>query len=134
MTVPQNPNLPRDQLAGLVYSFFGAVDTKDLEAVLSHFSPNATFTIKTAHVTTTGPDEIRRVFTDFLNNTKHMTHDIKSLLVDEANGKASTEHHYTAELVDGTQKDLQNCNFFDVGPDGKFTRVVVFMAGASPMN
>ncbi|KAE8416026.1 hypothetical protein BDV36DRAFT_310551 [Aspergillus pseudocaelatus] len=133
MAASQNPILTRDQLAGLAQSFFNAVDGKDLDAVMSHFSPDATFTIKTAHVTSTGPDEIRRLFTDFINNTKHMLHDIKSIVVDEVHGKVSTEHHYTGELVDGTKNELDNCNFFDVGADGKFTRVVVFMAGASPM-
>ncbi|KNG89006.1 hypothetical protein ANOM_002397 [Aspergillus nomiae NRRL 13137] len=133
MSASQNPIPTRDQLTGLARSYFKAVDAKDLDAVLSYFAPDATFTIETAHVTATGPDEIRRVFTDFLNNTKHMRHDITSLMADETNGKVATEHHYTAEQLDGSKNDINNCNFFDVGADGKFTRVVVFMAGASPM-
>jgi hypothetical protein len=28
---------------------------------------------------------------------------------------------------------MHNCNFFDVGPDGKFTRVIIWMAGTSPL-
>ena len=27
---------------------------------------------------------------------------------------------------------MHNCNFFDVGPDGKFTRVIIWMAGTNP--
>ncbi|KAE8314468.1 hypothetical protein BDV41DRAFT_533658 [Aspergillus transmontanensis] len=133
MATSQNPILTRDQLAGLPQSFFNAVDGKDLDAVLSHFSQDATFTIETAHVTFTGPDEIRRSFADFINNTKHMLHDIKSIVVDEINGKVATQQRYTGELVDGTKNEMHTCDFFDVGPDGKFTRVVVFMAGASPL-
>ncbi|KAE8347209.1 hypothetical protein BDV24DRAFT_121774 [Aspergillus arachidicola] len=133
MAASQNPILTRDQLAGLPQSFFNAVDRKDLDAVVSHFSQDATFTIETAHVTFTGPDEIRRSFADFINNTKHMLHDIKSIVVDEINGKVATQQRYTGELVDGTKNEMHTCDFFDVGPDGKLTRVVVFMAGASPL-
>ncbi|KAB8225117.1 hypothetical protein BDV33DRAFT_164539 [Aspergillus novoparasiticus] len=133
MAASQNPILTRDQLAGLPQSFFNAVDGKDLDAVVLHFSQDATFTIETAHVTFTGPDEIRRSFADFINNTKHMLHDIKSIVVDEINGKVATQQRYTGELVDGTKNEMHTCDFFDVGPDGKFTRVVVFMAGASPL-
>ena len=133
MAASQNAILTRDQLAGLPQSFFNAVDRKDLDAVVSHFSQDAIFTIKTAHVTFTGPDEIRHSFADFINNTKHMLHDIKSIVVDEINGKVATQQRYTGELLDGTKNEMHNCNFFDVGPDGKFTRVVVFMTGASPL-
>ncbi|OGM50742.1 hypothetical protein ABOM_000708 [Aspergillus bombycis] len=133
MADSQKPVLTRDQLAGLPRSFFNAVDAKDLDAVVSHFAPDATFTIQTAHVTSTGSDEIRRSFADFINNTKHMLHDIKSIVVDEINGKVATEQHYTGEQLDGSKNNMHNCNLFDIGADGKFTRVVVFMAGVSPI-
>ncbi|KAE8330222.1 hypothetical protein BDV39DRAFT_170906 [Aspergillus sergii] len=133
MAASQNPILTRDQLAGLPQSFFDAVDRKDLDAAVSHFSQDAIFTVKTAHVTCTGAGEIRHSFADFINNTKHMLHEITSIVVDEINGKVATQQRYTGELVDGTKNEMDTCDFFDVGPDGKFTRVDVYMTGASPL-
>ncbi|KAB8074422.1 hypothetical protein BDV29DRAFT_173709 [Aspergillus leporis] len=125
--------LPRDQLEGLPKSFFQSVDAKDIDSVLSHFAQDATLIVQTGHATFTGADEIRRMFTDFIDNSKQMLHEIKSIVVDEANGKVATQQQYTGELLDGTQNDMYNCNFFDVGADGKFTRVVIWMAGTNPL-
>ena len=48
-------------------------------------------------------------------------------------GKVATEQSYIGELNDGTRNDMHNCNFFDIGPDGKFTRVIIWMAGTNPL-
>ncbi|KAE8356234.1 hypothetical protein BDV28DRAFT_145417 [Aspergillus coremiiformis] len=125
--------LTHAQLAGLTTSFFKAVDAKDIDGVVSHFAPDATLTVQTDHITFTGKDNIRRMFDDFFNNSPQMIHEIKSMVVDEANGKVATQQRYTGELLDGTKNDMYNCNFFDVGSDGKFTRVVVWMAGTNPL-
>jgi hypothetical protein len=29
---------------------------------------------------------------------------------------------------------MHNCNFFEVGDDGKFTRVIIWMDGTNPLN
>ncbi|KAE8391562.1 hypothetical protein ETB97_000315 [Aspergillus alliaceus] len=133
MAASQSPALTSDKLAELPKSFFAAVDAKDIDAVVSHFSPDATLTVQTGHATFTGRDEIRRMFADFINGSKQMLHEVKSIVVDEPNGKVATQQQYTGELLDGTQNDMYNCNFFDVGADGKFTRVIIWMAGTSPL-
>jgi hypothetical protein len=28
---------------------------------------------------------------------------------------------------------MHNCNFFDVGPDGRFSRVIIWMDGTNPL-
>ena len=56
----QSPALTRDALAALPDSYFKAVDAKDVDAIVSHFAPEATLTVQTDHVTFTGADEIRR--------------------------------------------------------------------------
>jgi hypothetical protein len=33
----------------------------------------------------------------------------------------------------GTTK-MHNCNFFDVNPDGRFARVIIWMDGSNPLN
>jgi ketosteroid isomerase-like protein len=124
--------LERDQLAALPDSYFKAVDSYDLPAVLEHFAEDATLTVQTAGVTFTGHDEIGRMFVDFFADWDSMTHTITNLVVDTAAGKASTEQHVDLNR-DGTTK-MHNCNFFDVGPDGKFSRVIIWMDGSNPLN
>jgi ketosteroid isomerase-like protein len=129
----QSPALTRDALAALPASYFRAVDAQDLDAILSHFSADATLTVQTDHVTFTGAMEIRRMFSDFLGGSESIFHEIKNIVVEEATGKVATEQSYIGELADGTRNDMHNCNFFDIGPDGTFTRVIIWMAGTNPL-
>ncbi|KAH8435118.1 nuclear transport factor 2 family protein [Aspergillus melleus] len=125
--------LSYDGLADRAKSYFAAVDNRDLDLVLSHFAPDATFTVQTGHMTVTGLAELRSMFINFMGSSKTMRHDVRHITVDERARKVCTEHTYTGELEDGTKNDMQNCNFFDVGEDGRFTRVVVWMAGVNPL-
>lgn len=126
------PTLSYDDLADRAQSYFAAVDQRDLERTLALFAPNATFTVQTDHVTFTGVEEIQSMFTSFMSS-KAMCHEVQHIAVDERARKISTVQRYTGELEDGTKNDMQNCNFFDVGEDGRFTRVVVWMAGTNPL-
>jgi ketosteroid isomerase-like protein len=125
--------LTREQLASLPDTYFKAVDAMDVDAILSHFADDATLTVQTDHVTFTGADEIRRMFTDFTGGSKSIFHEIKNIVVEPEAGKVATEQSYIGELNDGTKNDMHNCNFFDIGPDGKFTRVIIWMAGTNPL-
>ena len=121
----------REQLAAIPASYFRAVDAYDLPSVLAHFAEDATLTVQSARVTFTGHDEIGRMFTDFFGDWDSMVHEITNIVVDPTGSKVSTE-----QLVDlnrnGTAK-MHNCNFFDVGPDGRFTRVIIWMDGTNPL-
>lgn len=129
----QLQSLSREQLAALPDSYFKAVDAMDVDAILSHFADDATLTVQTDHVTFNGADEIRRMFVDFVGNSKSIFHEIKNIVVEPSAGKVATEQSYIGELNDGTKNDMHNCNFFDVGPDGKFSRVIIWMAGTNPL-
>jgi uncharacterized protein (TIGR02246 family) len=125
--------LSREELAALPKSYFEAVDAKDVDAILSHFADDATLTVQTDHAAFSGADEIRRMFTDFCGNSVSIFHEIKNIVIEPAAGKVSTEQSYIGELNDGTKNDMHNCNFFDVDGDGKFTRVIIWMAGKNPL-
>jgi ketosteroid isomerase-like protein len=129
----ETQGLTRDQLAALPTSYFKAVDAKDVDAIVAHFADDATLTVQTDHVTFNGASEIRRMFADFVGNSSSIFHEIRNIVVEEAAGKVATEQGYIGELADGTRNDMHNCNFFDVGPDGKFTRVIIWMAGTNPL-
>ena len=123
----------REQLAELPASYFRAVDAKDVDAILEHFADDATLTVQTDHAVFAGADEIRRMFTDFCDGSVSIFHEIKNIVVEPSAGKVATEQSYIGELVDGTMNDMHNCNFFDVDEAGKFSRVIIWMAGTNPL-
>jgi uncharacterized protein (TIGR02246 family) len=123
----------REALAALPDSYFKAVDAGDVDAVMSHFADDATLTVQTDHVTFDGADEIRRMFTEFIGSSISVFHEIKNIVVETEASKVATEQSYIGELRDGTKNDMHNCNFFDVGPEGTFTRVIIWMAGSNPL-
>jgi len=127
------PALSREALAAAPASYFRAVDAMDVDAILEHFADDATLTVQTDHVTFTGADEIRRMFNDFTGASVSIFHEIKNIVVEPAAGKVATEQSYIGELNDGTKNDMHNCNFFDVDSDGKFSRVIIWMAGTNPL-
>ena len=125
--------LTREQLAALPDSYFKAVDAKDVDAILSHFADDCVMTVQTDHAVVTGADEIRRMFTDFCDNSASIFHEIKNIVVGPEAGKVATEQSYIGELNDGTRNDMHNCNFFDIDAEGKFSRVIIWMAGTNPL-
>lgn len=127
-------SLTRDQLAALPDSYFRAVDAKDVDAILDHFADDATLTVQTDHAVFSGAEEIRRMFTDFCGGSVSIFHEIKNIVVEPDAGKVATEQSYIGELKDGTVNDMHNCNFFDFDADGKFKRVIIWMAGTNPLH
>ena len=126
--------LSRETLAAAPQSYFDAVDAMDVDAVLGHFADDATLTVQTDHVTFDGAAEIRRMFTDFFANSKTIRHEIRNIVIEESAGKVATEQGYIGELQDGSQNDMHNCNFFDFDAEGKFKRVIIWMAGTNPLH
>jgi ketosteroid isomerase-like protein len=126
-------HLTREELAALPESYFKAVDVKDVDAILEHFADDATLTVQTDQAVFEGAEEIRRMFTDFCGNSVSIFHEIKNIVVEPEAGKVATEQSYIGELSDGTKNDMHNCNFFDIDADGKFSRVIIWMAGTNPL-
>jgi ketosteroid isomerase-like protein len=122
-----------ETLAKAPDTYFKAVDAMDIEGVLACFADDATLTVQTDHVTFTGAAEIRRMFTDFFGASDSIGHEIRNLVVEPGAAKVATEQRYFGELKDGSQNDMHNCNFFDFDADGKFTRVIIWMAGTNPL-
>jgi ketosteroid isomerase-like protein len=129
----QTAPLTKEQLAALPDSYFKAVDAQDVDAIVSHFADDATLIVQTDHAVFEGAAEIRRMFTDFCDNSVSIFHEIKNIVIEPAAGKVATEQSYIGELADGTKNDMHNCNFFDVNADGQFTRVIIWMAGTNPL-
>jgi uncharacterized protein (TIGR02246 family) len=124
----------REALAAAPQTYFDAVDAKDVDGVLSHFAEDATLTVQTDGVTFTGAAEIRRMFTDFFEASVTIRHEIRNIVVEESAGKVATEQGYIGELRDGATNDMHNCNFFSFDAQGKFSRVIIWMAGTNPLH
>ena len=123
----------REELASVPRSYFAAVDRLDVDDVLSHFADDATLTVQTDGVTFTGADEIRRMFTDFFAASVSIGHEIRNIVVEPGELKVATEQGYFGELKDGSKNDMHNCNFFTFNEEGKFSRVIIWMAGTNPL-
>ena len=133
MTTTAAAGLTREALAAAPQTYFDAVDAMDVDGVLAHFAADATLTVQTDHVTFTGAEEIRRMFTDFFDASVTIRHEIRNIVVEEGARKVATEQGYMGELKDGSQNDMHNCNFFDFDAEGKFRRVIIWMAGTNPL-
>ena len=123
-----------DTLAKAPDTYFKAVDAMDIEGVMACFADDATLTVQTDQVTFTGAAEIRRMFTDFFAASVSIGHEIRNIVVEPSAAKVATEQGYFGELADGSKNDMHNCNFFDFDADGKFTRVIIWMAGTNPLH
>lgn len=123
----------RASLAAAPRTYFAAVDRKDMEATLDCFADDATLTVQTAGIRFEGRDAIRGMFEHFFADYSVIDHRITNLVVDEAEGRASTEQYCPHVKADGTPDTVRACNFFDVGPDCRFRRVVIFIDSASPL-
>jgi ketosteroid isomerase-like protein len=115
--------LGRDELHALVASYFRADDEMDVDRIMSHFADDATYSAQTKHVVFTGAAEIRRMFEVAHEGESSANHVLLSIVADETGQQVATVQNYQGTLVDGRSVDMHNCNFFDVGPGGKFLRV-----------
>lgn len=127
------PGRTREWLTQAPLAYFEAVDRKDLDATLGFFAENATFTVQSAHLSFEGLDEVEGMFRTFFSDYSTIRHDVTNLVVDEREGKVSTEQTCPHVRADGGPETVTTCNFFDVGPDGRFTRVIVWIDGVSPL-
>ena len=121
--------IERDQLAAIPASYFSAVDSYDLPAVLEHFAADATLTVQTAGVTFTGHDEIGTMFTGFFADWDSMTHEITNLVVDPAASKVF-DRAARGPQPHRHDEDAQ-LHLLRRERGGKFSRVIIWMDGTN---
>lgn len=111
-------------------TYFGNVDTKNMDAALDCFHDEALFCVQTSFTRHSGKAEIKRMFEDFFGAYETIIHRDFNCTVDEANGRVAAS--FVAELTDkdGNVTLLNNTNFWRMR-DGKFQEVYVYMSGAN---
>ncbi|MDA0367594.1 MAG: nuclear transport factor 2 family protein [Proteobacteria bacterium] len=117
-------------IEAVVRGYFGAMDSGDVDGTVACFAPDATLTWESNNVRLTGHDELRPFFAELCAGTNAMAHEVTNFVVDTDKGTCAVEIIYRNERTDGTLADMANCNFFDFGADGKFTRVRFWSGGS----
>ena len=122
-----------ETLAKAPDTYFKAVDAMDIEGVhgVLRRRRDAHRADRSRHVHRRGRDPahvhrlLRRLGLDRARDPQHRRR--------AGRAKVATEQGYFGELKDGSKNDMHNCNFFDFDADGKFTRVIIWMAGTNPL-
>jgi ketosteroid isomerase-like protein len=123
----------RDSLAELPYSYFAAIDAKDLEQTMAHYAEDAREIVMPDDVCFSGTAEIRSMYVNFFSSHTSIRHEVRNLVADSEQGKVATEQTFVGQTAEGRVQEMYNCNFFEVDAAGKITRVIIWMSGANPL-
>ena len=115
----------------VVNGYFGSMDSGNIEGTMACFAPDATLTWETADMVLTGHDALRGFFSEYIEGTPHAV----------ARSPQRGGRHGESDLRGGDPLprrpqgrsptiDMENCNFFDFGSDGTFTRVHFWSGGS----
>lgn len=122
-------HLTHGYLIDIVEYYFAAVDSYDLDAVLSCFHEDAIVTIQSAHAPHEGRDEgVRQMYLELFDNyRKHMRHIHFKHVADPENNRVASQFRVELTAEDESRIALTNANFFYL-EDGKFRRVYIYMS------
>jgi hypothetical protein len=113
------------------YRYFELCDSKDLDAVMAQYAPDASETVMPDGDTFAGAQAIRNMYVNLFADFARMRHEIARVVVDPRRGRVATEQKFVGTRADGTVEEMYNCNFFDFNEQGRVTRVYIWMSGAS---
>ncbi len=114
----------------VVNGYFGSMDSGNIEGTMACFAPDATLTWETADMVLTGHDALRGFFSEYIEGTHMRSHEVRNAVVDTEKATCAVEIRYRGAPKDGDKIDMENCNFFDFGSDGTFTRVHFWSGGS----
>jgi ketosteroid isomerase-like protein len=119
--------LTRDQLeARAVEDYFLQVNARDFDAIMATFAPDCVMRIATSGFVYEGTDALATHFRDFLGTFPGIAFSGFEVTADEAAQRVAARFTVALTGRDGQTTTLNNCNFFAVGPDGRFTEVVIY--------
>jgi ketosteroid isomerase-like protein len=124
--------MTRERLTNAAREFLAALDRLDLDAALGFFAPDAVFTIQSAQQEFVGKEQIRKLWSEVLGAHTTMRHTVTNVVVDEQAGKVVTEQTFHGELASGSAEERRSIYVFEVDGSGSFSRVIVWIDGATP--
>ncbi|MEX0347161.1 MAG: nuclear transport factor 2 family protein [Rhizobiaceae bacterium] len=126
-------SLDRAELIDLAINrYFANVDAKNLDDVMACFHDNASITIQSAFTVHNGKENIRRMFTGFMNTYKTIIHKDFRCTVDERNGRIAASFVAQNEDHEGNWTTLNNTNFWRIRDD-RFQEIHIYMSGENPL-
>ena len=123
--------LTRERIVEAVQHYFATVDAGDVEATVACFAPGAWLRCENIDQEFSGHAAIREFYARIAGRSTGMLHEVQRVVVDCEAGRAACELRSADTLQDGTAYDMDNCTFFDLAAEGRFTRVH-FWLGAAP--
>lgn len=121
------------EMIDLVRRYFAAVDSGDLDGVLSTLTLDCKFSVETHDVELNGHHELRGMFERLWNNHAAMVHDQMTFVADGEASRIAAQFRVVNTEHDGSKTYKSNCNFFDV-QYGRFSRVAVYMTGETTLD
>ncbi len=118
-----------EHLVRLVEGYFAAVDRKDMAGTLAFLAPDAVFTIATFDAVHRGRDgEIRTMFERLFARYDGIWHGNFRHVV-EPPRRIACRFDVENRTADGAVIRKRNANFFEMGDEGLFSEVFVYMSG-----
>lgn len=124
--------MTRDELEAAARGYLAGLDALDLAAVMEHFASDAQFTIQTGHLELQGREQIGDLWRGLFAAHVRMEHHVVTVVADPKTRKVTTEQSFVGLRRDGTREERHSVYLFDVGDDGLFTRVIVWIDGETP--
>jgi ketosteroid isomerase-like protein len=124
--------MTREELADRAHGYLAALDRLDVEAVLAFFSDETSLAIRTAHQEFTGKEQIRTLWQKILPAHSKMRHTVTDTVVDEDTGTIVTVQSFRGELASGGTEERCSVYVFEIDEFGMFSRVAVWIDGATP--
>jgi len=119
-----------DDLRSLaVDGYFGRVVERDMNGLMANIADNAAMVIPPLGVTFEGKQAIHTHFVEFLESYDGIDIDTFQTTADPENGTVAVRFHiHLRSAADGTETDLQNCNFFHCNDGGQIEKIVIYMS------
>lgn len=122
--------ISRSDIEAAVQAYFDALDRGDPIGAAELFANGAVLICESTDERYEGQDAIRGFFELIGSESAGMLHTSTNVVVDVDKRSAAAELRYTDDLHDGRRYDMQNCDFFDLDQDGRFTRVRFWLGEA----
>jgi ketosteroid isomerase-like protein len=116
------------RLIAAAESYFAAVDRKDLAGTLAWLAPDARFAVATYDTVFQGHEQISGMFERLFARYQGIWHGDFQHVVQPPD-QLACQFHVRNTAFDGQVFRKNNCNFFRMGPDGRFVEVAVYMSG-----
>jgi len=125
--------MTRDELIGLVETYFGAVDGENFDTLREVLTADCIFSVETHGIELSGIDAIEGMFRKLWADHASVQHKDFTHFPDVADSRIASRFTVVNTEHDGSLTYKSNCNFFETRGN-QFSTVAVYMAGANTLH